>query len=469
MAAGWAAAVIATIAIALAMPFRLTDGDSCLYAAMAHDMAAGRTSWTAPVWDFHGMSYGPGTEGVCFHEHPPGALWLAALVELCGAPVERAALVANALWTLAAAGGVIAIARRFVSRSASDLAGVVFLLHIGVMHYVQRAALELPLAATASWAVAAGLRLDRSRWWTLAAAAGVAGAVLTRGVLGLVPAGLLVVTCLDPKLRPPWRRLLAVFVLAAVPLVVFDRLHVHLAGEGCLAPTHVGFWSEYFGRQVLPSLQAGGTPHAVEGPTAAYFLGRFLLYSLPWSLLVLWRLVRGPRPLAAPEAWRLAAAWIVAVVLGLSLGSREGSRYLFQAYVATSLLFVLALPRELSGKWAWAASTLVLLVLPAQIVLKQAFRERDEWWQTAEIAAQHRFRPGAESHPEARGRTVSGPFQPEDDRMKSLLRFHLDAWVSSAPVTEMRGRQWVPGAGEDFPVGRVEFATPRGAVVDYAK
>jgi 4-amino-4-deoxy-L-arabinose transferase-like glycosyltransferase len=357
-----------------------------------------------------------------------------------------------------------------VSRAASDVAGVVFLLHVGVMHYVQRAALEMPLAATASWAVAAGLRLDRSRWWTLGAAAALAGAVLVRGVLGLVPAGLLVLMLLDPKLRPPWTRLALALAGAAGALYAFDRVHTHPEGPGsCLSPLHTGFWSEYLARQVLPSLEEGGTSHSVEGPTWTYFVGRMLVYTLPWSLLPLWRLVRGPRPLASPEAWRLAAAWVVVVVAGLSLGSREGSRYLFQAYVATSVLFVLALPREPKGDWAWGISTLVLLVLPAQIVLKHSFRERDAWWETAEIAAAHRFRVGPDHDPHARGDPVFGPFQPEDDRMKSLLRFHLDAWVSSGPVTEMRGRQWVPGAGEDFPVGKVEFATPLGALVDYGR
>jgi len=456
----WAVAIVATVALTLVIPYRLTDGDSCLYAAMAHDMAVGRTSWTAPVWDFHGQA-------LCFHEHPPGAFWLAAIVERLGARAENAALAANALWTFAAVGGVIAIARRFTSRTTADFAGLVFLLHYGVMRYVERAALELPLAATASWAVAAGLRLDRKWWWTLVAAAGVAGAVMTRGVLGLVPAGLLVVMLFDRKLRPPWPRLAVVLVLATAALWAFDRAHASQFGADG-GPEH-GFWKAYVDRQVVPSLDENGTAHSSSGPAWLYYFPWFLVYSLPWSLLVVWRLVRGPRPVASPEAWRLAAVWIVTVLVGLSLGSREASRYFFQTFIATSLLTALALPREPTGNSAWAVSTLLLLALPSQIVLKCGFHSRDKWWATSDIAAEHRFRPEVGAGRRFEQPVIRGPFQPEDDRMKSLLRFHLGAWMSSGAITEMKGMQWIPKAGDDFPFGKVVFATPLGAVVDFGK
>jgi 4-amino-4-deoxy-L-arabinose transferase-like glycosyltransferase len=461
-------AIVATVGLTLVIPYRLTDGDSCLYAAMAHDMAVGRTSWTAPIWDFHGQSFGLTGRGVCFHEHPPGAFWLAAIVERLGARVENAALAANALWTFAAVGGVIAIARRFTSRVTADFAGLVFLLHVGVMHYVQRAALELPLAATASWAVAAGLRLDRKWWWTLVAAIGVAGAVMTRGVLGLVPAGLLVVMLFDKKLRPPWPRLLVALVLATAALWAFDRAHASHFGGFDRAEEH-GFWKAYLDRQVVPSLEENGTAHSSSGPAWLYYFPWFLVYSLPWSLLVVWRLVRGPRPIASPEAWRLAAVWIVTVLVGLSLGSREASRYFFQTFIATSLLTALALPREFTGNSAWAVSTLLLLTLPSQIVLKCGFHSRDEWWKTADIAAEHRFLPYDGNYRHDSPPRIRGPFQPEDDRMKSLLRFHLDAWMSSGAITDMKGLQWIPKAGDDFPFGKVVFATPLGAVVDFGK
>lgn len=455
----WTAAVVATVVLVLALPYRFTDGDSCMYAAIAHDMARDGT-WLHPEWDFHGAA-------ACFHEHPPGVMWMAALVERLGAPATKAALVANVLWTFAAVGGVIALARRFVSNAAADFAGLAFLLHIAVMRYVQRSALEVPLAATASWTMAAGLRLGASRRWTVATAASLAGAILVRGVFGLVPAALLVLLLLDPALRPPWRRLVVVLAGAALVLFAFDRAHAHSPDPPARLDTStVGFWAEHLRRQVLPSLQEGGTSHSVAGATWTYYVGRALVYTLPWSLLPLWRLRRGPKPIPSPAAWRLAAAWIVITVAGASLSSREGSRYVFQIYVATSLLAALAVGPELKPTFAWVASTFVLIVLPAQVVVKSFAHDRDDWWKTAEIAAQHQFRSEG---PHERA-LIRGPFQPEDDRMKSLLRFHLgDVWISSQAVTEMKGLQWVPGAGEDFPVGKVVFATPLGALVDYER
>jgi 4-amino-4-deoxy-L-arabinose transferase-like glycosyltransferase len=462
----WSAAVVSTVAIALAVPYHLTDGDSCAYAAMAHDIARGVSSWCNPQWDFHGRIE-------CFHEHPPGALWLSALVERLGAPEAKAALVANVLWTFAAMAGVVALARRFVSKGAADLAGLVFVLHVGVMHYVQRAALEIPLAATAAWTVAAGLRLGGSRWWTVATAASLAGAILVRGVFGLVPAALLVFLLFEPTLRPPWRRLVVAFLGAAAALCAFDLAHVHKpTGPSCLPipGVHVSFWREYLERQVLPSLQPGGTAHSVAGETWTYYVGRTLVYSLPWTLLPVWRLVRGPKPLPSPAAWRLAAVWIVLTVAGASMSSREGSRYVFQVYAATSLLAALAVGPELKPVVEWIAVTFVVMLFPAQVLLKSTvFHARDVWWRTAEIASAHAYRNG-ELWPPGSRRTVAGPFQPEDDRLKSLLRFHLgDVWVSSAPVTDAKGLQWVPGAGEDFPLGKVVFATPLGALVDYGR
>jgi 4-amino-4-deoxy-L-arabinose transferase-like glycosyltransferase len=441
---GWTAAAIATVALALLLPYRLTDGDSCLYAAMAHDIARGG-AWAAPTWDFHGVA-------APFHEHPPGAFWLSALVERLGAPPANAALVANALWTFAAVAGVIALARLFVERSTAQFAGLAFLLHIAVLRYVQRASLEIPLAATAAWTLAAGLRLGRGRVWIAATAASLAGAFLVRGIFGAVPAALLVLALLDRDLRPPPLRLALAFAGAAAALVAFDRAHAAATGHG--------FWAAYVERQVAPSL-SGTSTHSVAGETWTYYVGRAVLYTLPWSLLPLVRFVRGRRRVPAPAAWRLSIAWIALTVVGASLTSREGSRYLFQMYVATALLAALALGPSLRPDLAWIASTLVLLVPASTVLLKSSFHGRDEWWRTAELCATHR------GDASLAGRTVRGLFQPEDDRLKSLLRFHLGLWVSSERPTDMTGLQWVPSAGADFPVGRVVVATPLGALVDF--
>src|ERR1035437_8740735 len=95
----WIVATAATLVFVALFPYWLTDGDSCEYAAMAHDMAEGGwRTWFAPVWDFHGQF-------LPFLEHPPGAFWLSAFCEIAGVRAANAALVANVLWTYVAVAG----------------------------------------------------------------------------------------------------------------------------------------------------------------------------------------------------------------------------------------------------------------------------------------------------------------------------------------------------------------------------
>ncbi len=444
--AAWAAVVLATVALTALWPFRLTDGDSCVYAAMAHDMARGG-SWIAPTWDFHGAAG-------CFHDHPPGAFWATALVERCGAPSLTAALVANVLWTFAAVAGVVALARAFVSKTAADFAGLAFLLHLMTLRYVQRAGLEIPFAACASWTLAAAPRLGRHRGWIVVAGASLAGAFLVRDVMGLVPAALLVYAACDKPLRPPLGRLAASLALTGALLVAFDRAHAGATGHG--------FWSAYVRREILPSLSGGDSRHAVDRETWPYYIRSALLYSLPWSLFPLVRLVRGPRPVPSPAAWRLAAAWIVLAVALASASSREGSRYVFQACIGTSLLAALAVGPDLSPKPARIASTLLMLAVPACVLVKSAFvHDRGDWWDAAGRLDALR------GDPRIVGREVRGDFKPEDDQLKTFLRFHLDAWTSSAPAAPARGLQWVRGAQIDASRGDVIVATPLGSLVDF--
>jgi hypothetical protein len=144
------------------------------------------------------------------------------------------------------------------------------------------------------------------------------------------------------------------------------------------------------------------------------------------------------------------------------MSSREGSRYVFQACIGSSLLAALAVGPELKPTPSWFASTFVMLVLPAVVLLKStAFHDRGPWWESAGLLDRLR------GDPRFVGREIHGPFKTEDDQTKTFLRFHTGAWVSSAPVPEMSGLQWIPGAGADFPAGTVVVATPLGALVDF--
>ena len=103
-----------------------------------------------------------------------------------------------------------------------------------------------------------------------------------------------------------------------------------------------------------------------------------------------------------------------------------------------------------------------MLVLPAVVLLKSSFiHDRGDLWTTAGQLDALR------DDPRIAGREIHGPFKPEDEHMKTFLRFHTGTWVSSGPVPEMRGLQWIPGAGADFPAGKGVVATPLGALIDF--
>jgi 4-amino-4-deoxy-L-arabinose transferase-like glycosyltransferase len=443
----WLAALVATVAFAALFPYRVTDGDSCAYGSLGVEIARGGPgAWVAPTWDFFGVES-------AFHEHPPASFWPTAVLSVMGIPDATAPLAASALWHFAAVAGVIALARRVVGSGAADFAGLAFLLHAAVMRSVQRVDLEVPLAACSAWCVVGALRLREGRGWIGVAAAGLAGAFLVRGVFGVVPAAALAFVAVRPPLRPPLVRLALAVVVAAAALLVFDRLHALQTGRG--------FWAQYWERQVAPSFVAGGSDHSVEGSTWAYYVGRAALYTLPWSLLPVARLVRGPRPLPAPAAWGLAAAWIVVAVAGPSLTSREGSRYVFLVFVATSLLAGLAVGPDLGPRLAAWATVLVAVAIPVQVVVKSVFHERDDWWRTADLLQEARAREDFASVPVP----VHGEFQPVDERLKSFLRFHLGARITSADAADAR-RIWFR-AGVPVPAGWTErLRTPLGVLAD---
>lgn len=446
----WVLAALAAGAFCALFPYRLTDGDSCAYGALAREMAAGTwRAWAAPTWDFHGAA-------ACFHEHPPGAFWASALLGRAGVRAEQSPLVANALWALLAAGGTAALARRLgCSPGAALVAGGVLLLHAAPLRFVQRAGLEFPLAACSVWAVVATLRLRDAAAWSAVLAASLAGAFLVRGALAATTVGVVLWTLLDPALRPPLARAALGVAGAALLLVAFDRAHAAATGHG--------FWAAYVERQVAPSFDAAGSRHARPDSVADYFAVRLLVYSLPWSLLPLARVVawaRGRGSLPNAAAWRIAAVWILLAAVGPALTSRPASRYLFQAWVPASVLFGLALTAAWPERWAprlrWAVPLLVVVLAASKSVVAP----RDDAWRTAEILSAHRDARTAPARP------VVGPFLPEDDGRKSFVRFHLGTDVfAETPAAPRHADRWVP-AGSDVPAGAaVLVETPLGRLV----
>jgi hypothetical protein len=403
-----AIAVLLTLGWLLFAPPLLTDGDSCLYAAMGHDLATGG-GWAAPQWAHGGAA-------ADFHENPPLAVWTIGALEGLGLDTARAPVVANALWLLLLAAAAWRLGGG--GRGAGAVVLGVLLLHYPVAKYAVRASLELPFTACAVAAVAwmRGRRESSLVWAGLF----FGGAILARGPFALlVPALWLVDARIG--LRRPIRRALAAGVLGLSLAVLFDLFHRRATGHG--------FWAAFWSEQLGPSL-AGTAPHANRQPTWQYYGGRLLLYGAPWLPFAL---------LAGLSRWKrlrpdflLGLVWVGLVLAGAVVAQRQASRYLFAAWPGVALMVGAVatnawLRREAVERRRWAAA--VMMLLPALTVGKGLLTPDDDW---AVAARQLRERAsygwGTEGPP-----TVYGPFSAHDDRAKQFLRHHLGVWAFREP------------------------------------
>ncbi|MBC8330159.1 MAG: hypothetical protein H8E31_15590 [Planctomycetes bacterium] len=402
-------AALLTVAWLWIVPYRLTDGDSCLYAAMGHEVAV-EGNWAAPTWAHGG-------ERADFHENPPLVVWLPAALERAGLDARQAPVIANALWLWLLAAAMWRLAGGW--RGAGALALGALMLHYPVAKYVVRASLELPFAACAVAAVAC-LRSARPAaflWGGLF----FAGAVLSRGVFALlVPAVWLV----DARVgvRRPLRRPAAALILGLSLAVLFDLFHRRATGHG--------FWAAFWAEQLGPSL-AGTAEHANREPTWSYYGGRLLLYGQPWLLIAVvgglrrWKRLR-------PD-YLVGLAWVLIVFAGAVIAQRQASRYLFAAWPGLALMVGAAglgwwhrLPERAQRRIA----VVVLFLIPAMTAAKTLFTPRDEWW-TAAVQLRERAALGWGDGPPP---VVYGPFSAHDDRAKQFLRHHLGVWAFTTPA-----------------------------------
>jgi hypothetical protein len=393
----------------------LTDGDSCLYAAMSREIAE-TGNWAAPTWAHKG-----GVE--FFRENPPGALWLGALFQKFATGFNATSaphlstlwwlgLLTAAIWRLA--GG---------RRGSGALAVLALLLTLPVLKYSLRAGLEIPFAACVCAAVES-LRARRRRGAILGGLF-FGGALLTRGIFGfLVP--LLWIADARVGHRRPMRRVLSAGVLGITLAFAFDLFH-QLQGDG------TGFWASYLHDQVLSSLQ-GTAPHPETGNTWSYYATRLGLYSLPWGILILWRL---PNRLMRmrPEV-PLCIWWIALVYVGAAIAHREGSRYLFAAWPAVALLFS-ALWREdfeaRSKIWRTRLGSLVVLLIPCTLILgtlSQSIQKDSSWLQSSRQLSERSSYGWANDTPPV---LYSTDFSSHDDRLKQFIRWHLNTWAFWSP------------------------------------
>jgi len=365
----------------------LMPSDEGRYAQMAREMAA--------TGDWVTIRY----NGLKYFEKPPFHLWMSALAfEGFGVGAWQARLW-GAVSGLLAVGIMMVAAARWWGRAAGIASGWVLLAmplwnlgsHFNSLDIGVSAALNLALGC---FLMAQHPQADvRSRRrWMLAVWAAMGVAVLTKGLMGLVLPGLvLVVYTLWSRDWALWKRMhigLGLLVFAAVTVPWFALV---MARNPEFA--HFFFIHEHFQRYT-------STVHQRHEPWW-FFIPLMVAGFLPWSGLW-WGLIRrvrvAPSTPSVFQPERLLATWVLAIFVFFSASGSKLPGYILPVMPALAVLGALALERATDRNlarhlWAMLAVGLALAAftplvgrLGSDITPQPLFAQYAGWLAVAAVA-----------------------------------------------------------------------------------
>ena len=195
MNSGWKKELLIILAVSVPFVFlgigsvSFLDPDEGMYGSIAREMAGGR-DWITPHFN-----------GVRYLEKPPLYFWLTALTTALFGPSEWAVRLWSALPTLGTAILVWRIGRLLYGSQAGLLSAIILLTGVGVFRYVRVAATDSLLVFSLTLALYGFVRaalvdqsskansewpIANSRWTIVLFYLGIALAVLSKGLVGLV-------------------------------------------------------------------------------------------------------------------------------------------------------------------------------------------------------------------------------------------------------------------------------------------
>ncbi len=339
----WCVLALATLGLA-----PLFDYDETVYAQTALDMMR------------HGQWLVPEANGMRFFEKPPFVYYLMDLSFALFGENAWAAKLPSALFTLATSLLLAWAGRRIKDAELGWMAAAIFLSLFQVGFLAHAAILDPALnfflaGAMLGWMLwrREGRRRDA---WLAALFAGLA--VSVKGPVGIVIPGAVAAVDLwwSRRERPwrglPWRGMLALFLLAALPWYL---MLLYANGPAFLRDF---IWVHNIGRALHPMQGHGGGWH--------YYLVVFAVGALPW-LAWLPALARGLAVMLR-EGWpdagiaRIGLIWTGLVLLVFTLAQTKLPHYISGVWPAVALLAALALreapPASMRGVRIGAAMTL---------------------------------------------------------------------------------------------------------------
>jgi len=322
-------------------------------------------------------------DGQSSMERPSFFYWIIAAIFRCGSENAFWARLPAALAAISAATLLFVLARH---QGASNLQAVATGLVLATSYgYFQSGRQCCPdmvvclftVAALLSFRQICRLGSGRAGWYAVFVLC-LSAACLTGGWIGplVTFVSLAFWWLLQKPLRPSgpvW--LLSGCIWALVPIGIWMWfVSRHLTGNA----THGVSWFS------APQCVVGNHPPHSE--TFFHHLGRILIGSLPWSLLLPWAVayrVRGPRSRACDESVLFALVWLI-VSLIIQLILTDGREvHLFLGYPAAALLIGTCLVEVLekeSDEDSWfkfSSRTLALLMIVAPIGLGIAYWHRE--------------------------------------------------------------------------------------------
>jgi 4-amino-4-deoxy-L-arabinose transferase-like glycosyltransferase len=301
--------------------------------------------------------------GVKYFEKPPLQIWMTALAFKAFGIGEWQAR----LWTAfsGAAGLVVTgfAAARWYGKRVGVLTGLVLLAapawNIGSHFNSLDMALSAAFAGVLSSVLIAqhpSASAATRRNWMLGAWAAMAVAILTKGLVGVVLPGLvLVIYSAVARDFAVWRRLQIGFGLVAM-LAIVTPWFVLVSQRN---PEFAGFFfiHEHLQRYLLPG-------HHREGAWW-FFVPQLLLGFLPW-LGLSWSMVKVVRSEPAHEGFRpalLLAVWAATIFVFFSVSNSKLPGYILPIYPALAILAACALDRLGPAQWRRQVLAAVVLIL----------------------------------------------------------------------------------------------------------
>jgi len=319
--------------------------------------------------------------GDAYTQKPPLYFWLAALFGWpLGHVTEVAARLPSALAGIACVIATAVLGRRLYRGTLAGIWGAAVLLTVlRFAHQARRAQLDLLLALLELLALSA--------WWRIASTSadaraprildlltlhGVVGlAVLTKGPVGLLPYGVIVLHRLweqrrDPSSMPALRTIFPpwAFILSLAPGILWVTCAAALAPDGFLASA---VFDNVVGRFFA------GTAHVRP---FYYFAYQLPLDFLPWTVLwpiAVWGIARRLR-LGGSEGDRFLLIWLTTMFVFFSLSAGKRGLYLLPAFPAAALLCGAAIDQALrderSARWLdWIGTGLLVSLAAGALAL----------------------------------------------------------------------------------------------------